>query len=79
MITVSEIFMIGGFLLVLVGFFMNFKNIYKSRCIVSGVFLILINLLFDRYLLLDILQILILAAPFVIAKIKYNNLDKGKS
>ena len=79
MITVSEIFIIDGLLLVLVGFFMNFKNIYKSICIVSGVLLILINLLFDRYLLLDILQILILAAPFVIAKIKYNDLDKGKS
>ena len=79
MITVSEIFIIDGLLLVLVGFFMNFKNIYKSICIVSGVLLILINLLFDRYLLLDILQILILAAPFVIAKIKYNAFDKGKS
>jgi len=78
-ITVSEIFIIDGLLLVLVGFFMNFKNIYKSICIVSGVLLILINLLFDRYLLLDILQILILAAPFVIAKIKYNAFDKGKS
>lgn len=79
MITVSEIFIIDGLLLVLVGFFINVKNIYKSICIVPGVLLILINLLFDRYLLLDILQILILAAPFVIAKIKYNDLDKGKS
>jgi hypothetical protein len=79
MITVSEIFIIDGLLLVLVGFFMNFKNIYKSICIVSGVLLILINLLFDRYLLLDILQVLILATPFVIAKIKYNDLDKEKS
>ena len=79
MITVSEIFIIDGLLLVLVGFFMNFKNIYKSIFIVSGVLLILINFLFDRYLSLDILQVLILATPFVIAKIKYNDLDKGKS
>jgi hypothetical protein len=79
MITVSEIFIIDGLLLVLVGFFMNFKNIYKSICIVSGILLILINFLFDRYLSLDILQVLILATPFVIAKIKYNDLDKEKS
>jgi hypothetical protein len=79
MITVSEIFIIDGLLLVLVGFFMNFKNIYKSICIVSGVLLILINFLFDRYLSLDILQVLILATSFVIAKIKYNDLDKEKS
>jgi hypothetical protein len=79
MITVSEIFIIDGLLLVFVGFFMNFKNIYKSIFIVSGVLLILINFLFDRYLSLDILQVLILATPFVIAKIKYNDLDKEKS
>ncbi|SHM91991.1 hypothetical protein SAMN05720268_1404 [Polaribacter sp. KT 15] len=80
MITSSEIAIIVGLCYILLIPFFGFKIKYILLFVLCGIFLSTLNIIFkeDKDIILDVLSLFLLIFPFVIIRIKSEDLIKEK-